>query len=168
MAACYAICFAEAVWRDGDWLAVFFRGSLFYWSFCWPEGFYASAARPLPGRKPSDARNPRLASRWRFSWGRAISQAVRIRRALWRRRSSSRKFLGPCLRWEIWLTTLLPWGNFKIAMAGRGGNSRRAHGRRWGTMNTGSAVLLLITNIGRGRPDRAAKVITAMSWALGM
>src|SRR6266851_5363511 len=157
----------RALWGDGKGLAVFFGRSLFGGSFYWPAAFCGSAARRLRCHNPPEAANPRLAIRWRFSWERAISLAARIRRALWRRPSSSKKSLGRCLRWEIWHTTLLPWDNFKIAMGARGVNSRIAPGRRWGTTNTGSAALLLITNTGRGRPDRAAKVITAMSWALG-
>src|SRR6267154_6513108 len=91
----------RALWGDGNGLAVFSGGSLVWWSFYLPAGFSGSAALRLRHRSPPEAPNPGLVTSWRF-WGvLAISRAVRICRALWRRRSSSTKSLERCLRWEI-------------------------------------------------------------------
>src|SRR6267154_6703669 len=90
----------RALWGDGNGLAVLFGGSLVWWSFYWRAGFSGAAALRLRHRSPREAPHPRLVIKWRFWWGRAISLAVRTCRALWRRRSSSRRSLGRCLRWE--------------------------------------------------------------------
>src|SRR6267378_7808579 len=117
----------RALWGDGNGLAVLFGGSLVWWSLVWcsfyqAAGFSGSAALRLRHRSPREAPNPGLVTSWRFWWVRAISLAVRICRALWRRRSSSTKSLERCLRWEIWRMTRSRWDSFKIAMAAHGAN----------------------------------------------
>src|SRR6266404_6382851 len=73
----------RALWGDGNGLAVFFGGSLVWWSFYWLAGFSGAAALRLRHRSPPEAPHPRLVTKRRFWWGRAISLAVRTCRALW-------------------------------------------------------------------------------------
>src|SRR5882757_4660859 len=92
----------RALWGDGNGLAEFFGGSLVWrslvwWSFYWLAGFSGAAALRLRRRSPPEAPHPGLVTKWRFWWGRATSLAVRICRALWKRRSSSRRSLERCL-----------------------------------------------------------------------
>jgi len=153
----------EAVWGERRLVGGVFRGLVLLSFLLAGRVLMGRRARPLPGANRRSI-EPEIGEQVAILAGGAISQASESQGAL-ETAKLIEKIPGTVLRWEIWLTTLY-LGNFKIAMAGRGANSRRAHGRGWGTMNTGSAVQLLLPILGgAGRTERA-RVITAMSWHL--
>jgi len=132
------------VWGDGDWLAVFFRRVLFYWSF-WLAGrvLLVGGAAPAWPQTVGSTETVDWRAGGRFSWGAGdIAGCQNPQGALQTGEAFMRKIPGPCLRWRFGLRRFT-LGQFQNCYGRRGANFKRAHGRRWGNHEYRIAVQLL-------------------------